>query len=143
MGLDTAPADLLAATGWAEVVEAERPADTDTTTHDRSVELVDGVPTVVWTERAKTQAELDADTEQGNASAIDTAITNALAELRMMADHPALPVVPSGTHTTAQLSNYMRALRDEAQTNRVGIQRLCETLIGTIRLLRGDFDDVG
>lgn len=82
-------------------------------------------------------------TAETNASAIDQAITDALAELRMMRDYPALPVVPAGTHTTAQLSNYLRTLRDEAQTNRQGIQRVCETLIGTIRLLRGDFDDVG
>jgi hypothetical protein len=46
--------------GWEPVVTTERPADTDTTTHDYSVELVDGVPTEVWTPRPWTQAELDA-----------------------------------------------------------------------------------
>lgn len=53
--------ELLASFGIFEVVETTRPADTDTTTHDRTVELVAGVPTVVWTQRAKTDDELVAD----------------------------------------------------------------------------------
>ena len=36
--------------GWFPVTDTAR-ADTDTTTHDRSVELAADVPTVVWTER--------------------------------------------------------------------------------------------
>ena len=39
------------ATGWHEITNTARPDDTDTTTHDRTIELVAGVPTVVWTER--------------------------------------------------------------------------------------------
>lgn len=64
MGLDTAPPELVRATGWYEVVDTPRPADTPTTTHDRSVELVNGIPTVTWTERDKTQGELDAEAER-------------------------------------------------------------------------------
>ena len=51
------------ACGWYEVVDTPRPDDTDTTTHDQSYELVDGVPTVVWTERAKTDDELNPPTD--------------------------------------------------------------------------------
>lgn len=102
---------------------------------------------IVWAEDTNTSTSRRVEWKSGtapvNRTNIDTAITNALAELRMMRDYPALPTVPSGTMTTAQLSNAMRTLRDEAQTNRQGIQRVCSTLIGTIRLLRGDFDDVG
>lgn len=47
------------ACGWHEVVDVARPDDTDTTTHDRSIDLVAGVPTAVWTERAKTDDELN------------------------------------------------------------------------------------
>lgn len=46
-----------AACGYLPVVDAARPADNDTTTHDRGVELVAGVPTVVWTARAWTTEE--------------------------------------------------------------------------------------
>ena len=40
-----------AALGWLPVTETPRPDDTATTTHDRAVELVAGVPTVTWTAR--------------------------------------------------------------------------------------------
>lgn len=60
MGLATAPVAMQQACGWFEVADTARPADTATTTFDRAVELVNGTPTVVWTERAKTQVELDA-----------------------------------------------------------------------------------
>ena len=38
-------------------METPRPDDTATTTHDRAVELVDGVPTVTWTARPWTATE--------------------------------------------------------------------------------------
>jgi hypothetical protein len=44
--------------GWLPIVITDRPPNTDTITHDYSVELVDGVPTEVWTERPKTEDEL-------------------------------------------------------------------------------------
>lgn len=80
MGLATAPPELVAATGWTEVVDTPRPADTATTTHDHSVELVAGVPTVTWTERAKTSEEQASQTQQANRTTIEdqarTALTN-------------------------------------------------------------------
>ena len=56
----TQPADW----GWLPVVESPRPDDTATTTHDRDVELVAGVPTVTWTARPWTAEELAAQAEQ-------------------------------------------------------------------------------
>lgn len=44
--------------GWHEVVETDRPEDTDTDTYTSTVELVDGAPTVVWTARPWTAEEL-------------------------------------------------------------------------------------
>lgn len=49
--------------GLLPVATVPKPADTATTTHDLTVELVSGVPTQVWTERPKTQAELDAEAD--------------------------------------------------------------------------------
>jgi hypothetical protein len=60
LGLRDAVAELQRACGWFAVVDAPRPADTDTSTHDRSIELVHGLPTVVWTEREWTDAEVAA-----------------------------------------------------------------------------------
>ena len=59
LGLSKADTATQEACGWYEVTEVSKPADTDTTTHDRSIELVDGTPTVVWTERDKTEDELN------------------------------------------------------------------------------------
>ena len=63
LGLRNASVADQQATGWHEIVKVDQPADTDTTTHDRTIELVDGTPTVVWTERDLTQDEIDARNE--------------------------------------------------------------------------------
>jgi hypothetical protein len=67
------------ACGWYGVTDTQQPADTPTHTHDRSVELVAGVPTVVWTQRPKTQTEIDNETEQTNAQTIRQQAEAALA----------------------------------------------------------------
>lgn len=59
MGLANASTEAQQACGWYEVADTDRPDDTATTTFDRSIELVEGVPTVVWTERDKTADELN------------------------------------------------------------------------------------
>ena len=54
-----------ASLGWLPVTHQPRPADTDTATWDRDEPaLVDGLPVVGWTERAKTEAEQAAEAEQ-------------------------------------------------------------------------------
>lgn len=121
MGLDTAPPDLLAATGWAEVVDTPRPDDTTTTTHDHSVELVNGTPTVVWTERAKTQDELDAETQQTNEGTLNQRADTAIGDLRTIRDS-------SGNLTNAQLSSAVRAI---AGAGIVIIRLLIRKLDGT------------
>lgn len=103
MGLATAPAELREATGWLEVVDTARPADTATTTHDRSVELVDGVPAVTWTERAKTADEQQADSRQANDATIRSRVEAHMADLAAITGS-------SGTLTGAQLSNAVRVL---------------------------------
>lgn len=74
MGLADAPQELQRACGWYEVVGTPRPADTATTTHDRSYEW-DGVTvTVTWTERPKTQDELNAEIAEVKRLELDRAI---------------------------------------------------------------------
>lgn len=59
LNLADAPVEIREACGWYDVVDVERPPDTDTTTFDRTVEIVDGVPTMVWTEVEKPEPEPD------------------------------------------------------------------------------------
>jgi hypothetical protein len=43
--------------GWYYADTQPRPVETTTLTYDRSLQLIDGVPTIVWIEREKTLAE--------------------------------------------------------------------------------------
>ena len=59
LALDTADTATQEACGWFQVDDtAVRPTDTATTTSNRTVELVGGVPTVVWVGRNKSDGEL-------------------------------------------------------------------------------------
>jgi hypothetical protein len=73
---------------------------------------------------------------------VEQRITEALAELDAIVNYPAVDTVPTGTLTTAQLSNVARAMRTAIHENRVGIQRVAALLHDTIRLVRGDFDNI-
>jgi hypothetical protein len=72
MGLATAPVELQQATGWYEVTDTPRPADTATDTFDRTLELVGTTPTVVWVQRPKTAEEVAAATATTNQASIVT-----------------------------------------------------------------------
>jgi len=66
MGLSTAPVNLVEATGWFTVLNVARPPDTPTLTSDRSLILVNGDPTEVWTSRPWTPEELASNEAQTN-----------------------------------------------------------------------------
>ena len=91
-----------AACGWFPVVDVARPADTATTTHDRSVELVATVPTVVWTSRPWSTEELASRTAQSNSDTIRTQATTALTNNRAF--------LAITTPTNAQVVAQVRAL---------------------------------
>ncbi len=153
--------ELAALCGFLPVTDTTQPPDTATTTHDRSVELIEGTPTVVWVERPKTQTELAGERREQHRSALDQAIAVAITDLLALAEYPALPevpastlpTIPAGTLTTAVLSDAVRvlraecltlrqvigALRNEAQATRAGAQQVAEALANKIRLDRGDF----
>ena len=92
LGLHDASVNLQQACGWYEVMDTDRPDDSPTTTHDRTVELVDGVPTVVWTERPLTDEELF---QRELFQAPDTLTTVAA---RLNPAEPQLWVQPTGAH---------------------------------------------
>jgi len=72
LNLTDAPVELREACGWYEVIDVERPPDTDTTTFDRTVELVDGTPTIVWTEVQKPEPPPDPEPAVGLAAQVET-----------------------------------------------------------------------
>lgn len=96
LALRDAPVSFQHATGWFEIVDTVRPDDTPTTTHDRTVELVAGTPTVVWTERDKTAAEIQAETDEADREQKRTNYQGAVATLRQWSDDAEAVTVTSG-----------------------------------------------
>lgn len=72
--------------GWFTVIDDPRPDDTATTTWDASHALVGGIPHRVWTERPKTQAELDGETSAANRATITDAVRAKYTRLRQIRD---------------------------------------------------------
>lgn len=72
---------------------AVKPADTATTTWERSFPFVDGRFVLTWVERPKTQDELDQDANETER----TQVRNAIQALRDYIDNPA----PNGSATVA------------------------------------------
>jgi hypothetical protein len=89
--------------GWHQVVDTDRPDDTGVETWVRTIDVVDGTPTVVWVSRAWTDDELAARTAETNRQAIDGRVATHVAALRAIKNS-------TGTLTGAQLSNAVRAL---------------------------------
>lgn len=113
-GLPWTPVEVQRSTGWFEVVQAARPADTPTATWERSLTLVAGVPTETWTERNKTQAELDAERRAANAVTLtDQAgdeIDGLLVQIARLKT-----VIGSGTDTAGTTT--LQALKAMSNTN--------------------------
>jgi hypothetical protein len=86
MGLAAAPVELQQATGWFQVTDVAKPADTATHTYDRSLTLVSGVPTVTWTQRLKTAEETAAATAATNEASIVTNLNQDMVAVQAILD---------------------------------------------------------
>lgn len=95
-----------------------------------------GSPFVVTTDDGDTMAVQ-------SESLLSQKIDEALATLQSLIDYPPVAQVPTGTLTTAQVSTILRALGNEANATRLGAQQVARTLRDTIRLVRGDFGELG
>jgi hypothetical protein len=98
------------ACGWYQVTDTVRPADTATHTTVQSVELVAGVPTVVWTPRAFTADELAGFARQANLATLsDVQVLAAkIAEIKTFLTDPDVVTAeaqPNATALTAQQQN--------------------------------------
>lgn len=99
LGLADAPDSLRVACGWYPVTDTARPADTADTTHDRTIDVVDGTPTVVWTARPKTTEEQAADTDRAAFQTREDNLAAAVATLRQWAQDAAGTTVTNGNNT--------------------------------------------
>ena len=108
----------LNACGWFKVATVPRPADTATTTTDRSVVVTLTVPTELWTVRDKTQAELDADAANANDTTIREQANTALDNNRTY--------LAIASPTNAQVAAQVRGLTQQMN--------------GVIRLVLGKLD---
>lgn len=132
MGLATASLEMVQACGYFAVVLVARPADTPTTTFDRAVTLVGAVPTETWTERPKTQAELDVAAAQTNRQEAVDAIKAALANLdAVIADTTEYADLPSPTNAQAiaQVRDLCLAVRGLARNQRRLIRLAADDLV--------------
>ena len=109
----------LAQCGWYTVRQTARPADTATATYDRSIVYVAGQgPVETWTQRLKTQAELDADAATANSATIRQQANTALDSNRTY--------LAIASPTNAQVVAQVRALTQQMN--------------GVIRLVLGKLD---
>jgi len=103
LGLPDAPVELQQACGWYLVVEAAPPTPSASQVVESTVQVVNGVPTRVYSLRDKTADEIASDTQQANRATIEGRVTTLLGQLDTIA-------ATSGTLTAAQLSGAVRQL---------------------------------
>jgi methyl coenzyme M reductase subunit C-like uncharacterized protein (methanogenesis marker protein 7) len=84
--------------GWMPVTSTPQPADTDTTTHDYSIQFIDGTPTQVWTERPWTADELAANLASANTERMVTESVEAVDKLVLSVE--ALNAITAMTNAT-------------------------------------------
>ena len=140
LGLADAPTELREACGWFEVVDTVQPADTSTRTYERSVQIVAGVPTVSWSQRAKTQAEKDSDTQSAVSEDLRTRARQSIA-----ANLTAIGQIPTGVAAmdaiiAANASNQDVTYYTLAQAMKRSLsnqERILKQLIALERLLVG------
>lgn len=122
MGLDTAPADLVKATGWLPVVEDRPPLGGDEQHGTPAYTIGDEEVTAAYPVEA-------VPVEQTNERLVRERVAQALATLQTIID---TPNIPAGALTGAQLSNVARG-------NQSQVKDIARILRGVIRLTVGDF----
>jgi hypothetical protein len=112
MQLATKPVAEQKATGWYQVTNATRPADTPTHTSDRSLVWNGTTAVETWTVRPKTTAELAGETRQANAATLEANLAQDLALMQTIIDTANTTIVIT-TFPQAQ-----QAIRDTLQRDK-------------------------
>jgi hypothetical protein len=121
--LATWESEVIGPHGWLPIVTAARPPDTDTDTHDYSIQLVDGVPTEVWTQRPWGQVELDAQEANANTAEMvaesDTTVDKLIAVVEALNAITDTPNATINQNPAAIIKNLARECKTIArQVNR-------------------------
>jgi len=123
----------LAALGWLPVVETDRPPNAPTTAYDMTVELVNDIPTQVWTARPATPEESEIYGQVSNADQLKTESGEAIAKLELVVTN--LNLITNMTNATIN-NNPAAVIKDLA--------RECKTIarqaIREARLTSGELD---
>ena len=115
--------DVRAERGWLEVTEVDRPADTDTHTHDLTYEVVDRQPTQVWTAREWTPEELAAHTQAANDQALRDGLAAAIdAALERQAEYQAVIDTPNADINSKPASYIVSVARQAKRSERALIR---------------------
>lgn len=145
LGFPTASITDQQACGWYAVTDVAQPADTPTKTSDRSLTLVANVPTVTWTSRNKTQAEIDATTANTNGTNIRSLAQGAIAT-NVAALALTNPTAANNTYialaspTTAQQTAQVKALSQQVNALVAQVRALTQQNNYLIRLALNQFD---
>lgn len=102
--------------GWSPIVEVERPADTDATTHDYTVALVDGEPTEVWTPRPWTPEELALREGQANTATMVAQSDEAVDKLVLVVEALNLITAMTNAEVNANPAAVIKDLARECKT---------------------------
>ena len=79
--------DIIGPHGWKPVVTTERPPDTAEVTYDYSIELIDGIPTEVWTERPWSEEELLVEEKEVNVATMTVESEEAVDKLVLVVEN--------------------------------------------------------
>jgi len=118
-------------TGWLPVVETPHPGNTEFSTYSRKLELIDGVPTVVWVEFAKSPIELEQQIRDANTRLLREELQQQIMALILAVND--LNAITDLTNTAIN--------QNPAQTIKV-LARVCKTIARqTARIARIVTDD--
>src|SRR6185312_13596137 len=108
------------ACGWYQITDTPQPTPAAGDTLDRSVQLVNGTPTVVWTERPMTADELAAQTAQTNRAAIVTNLTSDMVAIQAMLDATNATINANPASFLKPIGRMLRRLGREALNDFTG-----------------------
>jgi len=123
--------EVLTPRGWFELVEVPRPPDTDTTTHDYSLTVVDGLPTQTWTPRPWTADETAARAEAAEHQATSDRVALIIDDLQAEKDR--LQIIIDMTNADVN-ANPAGPIKDSARAGK----RIADAAIDLAKFVRGD-----
>jgi hypothetical protein len=112
LGLREADDATRASCGYLPIVNTPRPTLADGEEADSSYELVDGVPTQVWTVRAKSESEIQIETVAANEIDLKTKLRDFVGTIVAILDSRAADITAVNSAISAQITERDTALAD-------------------------------